>query len=135
MTLRCGAGVSEEEVIEEWLRDFNNSDVELFKECLILARRQGSPLAEPLHRVARVVRQRQAFRRKATTALAMHRMSAIGIALCAVAIGAIQVAMNPQGIEVAIHHKSGARFLVGGVLFMIAGLGWMLRIGAREEVR
>lgn len=135
MARRCDEEGREEQAIEGWLDNFSNPDVELFKDCLIISRRQGSSLADPLHRITRVVRQRQSFRRKTRSALAMHRMSAVGIALCAIVIGGIQLAMNPQGMHEAIHHTLGARFLCGGVVLIIGGVVWMVRIGSTEEVR
>jgi len=126
-------GGDENTLIESWLADFGSSDIELFKRCLVLSRRQGSSLAEPLHRVTRVIRQRQSFRRKTKAALAVHRMSAIGIALCAITIGAIQAGMNAKGIEATIHHPAGIRFLLGGGLLMVLGLIWMVKIGSEAK--
>jgi hypothetical protein len=62
-------------------------------------------------------------------------MSAIGIALCAITIGAIQAGMNAKGIELTIHHPGGIRFLLGGGLLMVLGLIWMVRIGSEAAVR
>ena len=126
-------GGDENTLIERWLADFRSPDIELFKRCLVLSRRQGSSLAEPLHRVTRVIRQRQSFRRKTKAALAVHRMSAIGIALCAITIGAIQAGMNAKGIELTIHHPGGIRFLLGGGLLMVLGLIWMVKIGSEAK--
>ena len=127
-------GRDEEELLEEFLHIYGNQDGELFKRCLILSRRHGGSLADPLHRITRVVRQRQSFRRKTKAALAMHRMSAIGIAVCAAAMTALQCAMNPQSLHLAIHHPVGSKLLIGGVLVMVTGLGWMLTMGREAKL-
>lgn len=128
------AGGEECALIEDFLSSYNHPDGELFKRCLILSRRHGSSLAEPLHRVTRVVRQRQSFRRKTTSALAMHRMSAVGIVLCAVFIGAVQVIMNVQAVVAAFHHPMGGKFLGAGVAMICVGVSWMMSMGSVGEV-
>jgi Flp pilus assembly protein TadB len=128
-------GRDEEELLDGFLSLYESRDGELFKGCLILSRRHGGSLADPLHRITRVVRQRQSFRRKTKAALAMHRMSAIGIALCAVAMGALQFGMNPQSLDVAFHHPMGSRILCGGLLLISTGLGWMLTMGSEAKLQ
>lgn len=128
-------GRDEEELLEGFLSLYGNRDGELFKGCLILSRRHGGSLADPLHRITRVVRQRQSFRRKTKAALAMHRMSAIGIALCAVAMGALQFGMNPQALELAFNHPMGSKILCGGLLLISSGLGWMLTMGSEAQLQ
>lgn len=122
-------GDDEEVAIRALFARIATAEVELFKGCLLLARKHGSSLAEPLHRIARVVRQRQSFRRKTRAALAMHRMSAVGIAICAALIGAIQAAMNPAGIAVACAQPVGLALLGAGSLLIVAGIAWMMSLG------
>ena len=128
-------GRDEEELLENFLADFDNQDSELFRRCLILSRRHGGSLGDPLHRITRVVRQRQSFRRKTRAALAMHRMSAIGIALCAATMTALQCAMNPQSLDLAMHHPVGGKLLIGGLLLIGAGLGWMVTMGREAKLQ
>jgi Flp pilus assembly protein TadB len=128
-------GDDEEEVLEGFLSVYGSQEGELFTRCLILSRRHGSALADPLHRITKVVRQRQSFRRKVVAALAMHRMSAIGIALCAVAMGALQLSMNPSAFDIALHHPVGSvLLLVGGALIAI-GVVWMMMMGRETATR
>ena len=129
------SGGDEEELLEAFLAIYSSQEGELFKRCLILARRHGSSLGEPLHRITRVVRQRQSFRRKVKAALAMHRMSAIGIALCAVAMGALQLVMNPHSLDIAIHHPTGRVLLIGGICLISCGLVWMMMMGREATTR
>jgi len=131
---KISAGDDEFDAIEQMLADDNHPDVELFKRCIILSRRHGSSLADPLHRVVRVVRQRQSFKRKTRAALAMHRMSAIGIAICAMLIAVMQAVMNAKGVAIAFQKPIGITLLsVGGALIML-GVGWMLNMGRQEKL-
>jgi Flp pilus assembly protein TadB len=132
---RLSQGEDEEEVIERFLAVYASQEGELFKRCLILSRRHGSSLAEPLHRITRVVRQRQSFRRKVKAALAMHRMSAIGIALCAAAMGALQFGMNPRAFDIAMNHPVGSKLLIAGVGLIVTGVVWMMMMGREAAAR
>jgi Flp pilus assembly protein TadB len=131
--LRLAAGEDESKVVEKFLEEDANRDAELFKQCLLLSRKHGSSLAEPLHRVVRVVRQRQSFKRKTQAALAMHRMSGFGIMLCAVLAAFLQFIMNPQGIKAAVADPRGVVLLSIGGSLIVLGVVWMMRMG-REEV-
>lgn len=122
------AGDSEERAIHAFGADVAHPDIPLFTTALILSRREGASLGESLQRLARVTRQRQSFRRKVQTALAMQKLSAFGIALSAIALTLIQGATNPQAVSIAINHPIGSKALYVGVLFMGLGLLWMLRM-------
>jgi Flp pilus assembly protein TadB len=131
---KIAQGEDEYDTIEQLLAGDDHADIELFKRCIILSRRHGSSLADPLHRVVRVVRQRQSFKRKTRAALAMHRMSALGIALCAILIAVMQIAMNSKGVALAFEKTAGVVLLsVGGVLIAF-GVGWMLCMGKEEKL-
>lgn len=131
---RLAAGEDEVAAIELLMASEDNPDIELFKRCLVLSREHGSSLAEPIHRVTRVVRQRQSFRRKTRAALAMHRMSALGIAMCAILIGGMQFVMNLSGIRVALESTAGIALLSIGGLLIVAGVWWMLLMGREERL-
>lgn len=128
------AGGDEEEVVGRLFREIITPEIELFKGCLRLSRKHGSSLAEPLHRVTRVVRQRQSFRRKTRAALAMHRMSAIGISLCAALIALMQVFTNPDGIELVLQHSVGSALLASGGALIVIGVVWMMSLGRETAV-
>jgi Flp pilus assembly protein TadB len=128
------SGGDEVVLIDAFCSRYDHPDVELFKRCLVLSRAHGSSLAEPLHRVVKVVRQRQSFRRKTRAALAMHRMSAVGIAGCAILIGMMQMTVNRKGIEVAFANPVGRMFLIGGAFLVAAGVAWMLSMGREEKL-
>jgi Flp pilus assembly protein TadB len=128
------AGGDEDEIVDRLFRSVTTPDIELFKGCLRLSRKHGSSLAEPLHRVTRVVRQRQSFRRKTRAALAMHRMSAVGISLCAALIAVMQAVMNPNGIQLAISHSVGSKLLISGGALIAVGVVWMMSLGRDTSV-
>jgi Flp pilus assembly protein TadB len=131
--LRLTTGDDEAKVVESFLARDGNRDAELFKQCLLLSRKHGSSLSEPLHRVVRVVRQHQSFKRKTRAALAMHKMSAFGIMVCALLTASLQVLMNFEGVQAAMADPRGIVLLsIGGSLIAL-GVFWMMRMG-REEV-
>jgi Flp pilus assembly protein TadB len=121
-------GVSEEEAIMGFASDIAHPDISLFRSSFILARKEGSSLGECLHRLARVTRQRQSFRRKIRAAVAMQKLSAIGISGCAIIIGIIQFVSNPKAVSLALAHPIGSKILMAGVGLIITGLVWMLNI-------
>jgi tight adherence protein B len=121
-------GESEEAVISTFAADVNHPDVRLFRAAFILSRREGSSLAECLQRLAKVTRQRQSFRRKVRSAVAMQRLSAFGIGACCVIMGIIQTVANPKGFQDAWNHPLGHKALTVGILLLAAGLFWMIRL-------
>ena len=131
---RLRMGDDEFDVIEGFFAAEANRDVELFKRCILLSRRHGSSLAEPIHRVVRVVRQRQSFRRKTKAALAMHRMSVVGIALCAVVITVMQIITNLAGVKLALANPLGKLLLSIGSGLLLIGVVWMLMMGKEEKL-
>ena len=131
---RVAAGESDEGAISAFMHGLKSADLELFKRCMALSRRHGASLAEPLHRVVRVVRQRQSFRRKTRGALAMHRMSAVGISLCAGLIALMQVFTNPDGIKLVFEHSIGSALLISGGALIVIGVVWMMSLGRETSV-
>jgi Flp pilus assembly protein TadB len=132
--LRLAEGEDEGKVVEKFLEDDANRDAELFKQCILLSRKHGSSLSEPLHRVVRVVRQHQSFKRKTRAALAMHKMSAFGIMLCALITALLQIIMNAEGVQAAFADPRGVVLLsIGGSLIML-GVFWMIRMGREEAL-
>ena len=131
---QLSAGEEELRSIERLLSEDAHRDVELFKQCIVLSRRHGSPLSDPLHRVVRVVRQRQSFVRKTRAALAMHTMSSFGIVLCALLIGLLQICMNPLGVRTALADPRGVLLLSAGGSLIVIGVLWMSRMGREEAI-
>lgn len=126
-------GQREENALKNFASSIRHPDLKLLRSAVLLARQQGSSLGECLQRLARITRQRQSFRRKIKAAIAMQRMSAIGISCCAFVIAIIQGLANPEGVRMALANPVGQKLLGLGVGLMLLGLVWMLRL-ARERV-
>lgn len=124
---------TEEKAIKRFASSINHPDLQLFRVAFLLARREGSSLGECLHRLAKVTRQRQSFRRKVRAAIAMQKLSAFGIAGCTIVIGIIQYTSNPKALNEALNNPAGFKILLFGVALIIVGLIWMLKI-ARSRV-
>jgi Flp pilus assembly protein TadB len=62
----------------------------------------------------------------------MHRMSVVGIALCACVIAFIQVGLNAPGLAIAIQNPIASKILIIGGTLMVMGLWWMMSMGLEE---
>lgn len=133
LTQAIERGVREDDAIRDFARSVPHPDIGLFRSAFILSRQQGSSLGECLERLARVTRARQSFRRKAKAAVAMQRLSAFGIAGCAVLIGFMQFVANADAMKTAYHHPVGSKLLALGAFLVVAGLLWMLGM-SRQKV-
>ena len=125
-------GTREEDVLAKFASSIAHPDVELFRTAFVLSRKQGSSISQCLQRLVKVTRSRQSFRRKVASAVALQRLSAFGIAGCAVAIAVIQFAGNPDSFLLAMRDPIGSRFVAGGCVCMLGGIGWMLGISRRR---
>ena len=119
------AGAAEETAVLNFASSINHPDVQLFRTAFMLARKEGSSLANCLQRLARVTRQRQSFRRKIKSAVALQKLSAIGIAVCTGLIGLIQWTANSKAVMAALAHPIGFKILAGGFTSIGIGLIWM----------
>lgn len=128
------SGRDEYEVIAAFMQEVFSPEADLFKRCLTMSRRHGASLAEPLHRITKVIRQRHSFRRKTRAALAMHRLSAFGIALCAVVIALIQFVTNASAVQLALKDSVGQVLLSIGAVLIVTGVFWMTRMGREERL-
>ena len=125
-------GMPEDEALRSFAVTIKHPDINLFRTAFILSRQQGSSLSQCLQRLVRVTRQRQSFRRKMASAIAMQKLSAMGIAACALAIGLFQFITNPTAFSQAMAHPVGFKFFVAGSILMASGILWMLNIARRR---
>jgi len=125
-------GASEDDAIKKFAVFIDHPDLFLFRTTFILARREGASLATSLQRLVKVTRQRQSFRRKIRAALAMQRLSAIGITACAILIALIQAVTNYQILVTAWHNSTGFIAILLGCLLIIFGLIWTLYLARRR---
>ncbi len=121
-------GMDETEALRNFGSSINHPDIVLFKTAYMLSRKQGSSLSETLHRLAKVTRHRQSFRRKVRSAVAMQKLSAFGIGGCAVLICLIQAVGNPKIVSDALSNPVGVKLLGLGAILIVSGLFWMLRM-------
>ncbi|MBX7144287.1 MAG: type II secretion system F family protein [Oligoflexia bacterium] len=121
-------GKSEEEVVLAFADSVQHPDIDLFRTAFVLARQEGASLSECLQRLARVTRHRQSFRRRVRGAVAMQKLSAIGIGICAVIIGLIQGMTNPKAFQLALASPVGSRALAVSVALVVFGIAWMFSL-------
>ena len=121
-------GASEDQALDAFGATVSHPDLPLFRMAFRLARKEGSSLSLCLQRLARVTRQRQSFRRRVKGAVAMQKLSAFGIALCAVFIGVVQAGGNSKALLDAYAHPLGRALLFTSAALIIAGIFWMLRM-------
>lgn len=133
MSQKLEIGASEELAINSFANTIDHPDIGLFRLAFILARKEGSSLADCLQRLAKVTRQRQSFRRKVKSAVAMQKLSANGIAACAIIIGIIQVTTNPHALQLALANPVGIKMLSAGVGLVVLGILWMRKM-ARSRI-
>lgn len=122
-------GASEDSALSRFGASIAHPDIALFRTAFVLARREGSSLGPCLHRLIRVTRQRQSFRRKTKASLAMQKLSATGIVLCCVLIACMQIGLNPKGAVDTWNHPMGKKLISFGLIVMSFGLIWVIRIG------
>ena len=124
--------MSEDEVIRHFAESGRHPDIALFRTAFVLARKEGSAIGACLERLASVTRQRQSFCRKIRGAVAMQRLSAIGIVACFVAIACFQGITNRERLGLAIHSPLGAKMLLLSVGLILFGVGWMFQISKQR---
>lgn len=130
LVARIEAGAIEEDAVREFGANISHPDIPLFTTAFILARKEGSSLSECLQRLARVTRTRQSFRRKVRSAVAMQKLSSLGIGLCTLVIGVIQFTANPQAIRTALAHPVGEKLIGLGLILVVIGIAWMYRLAS-----
>jgi Flp pilus assembly protein TadB len=121
-------GGSEHEALTAFGATIDHPDLALFKEAFALSRSEGSSLGETLYRLARVTRQRQSFRRKSKSAVAMQKLSAFGIIGCCSVVGIFQAVSNTKGFFETFQSPLGIKLFVIGMILIATGFIWMIRM-------
>ena len=117
---------SVEEVLLQFGRTIHHPDLPLFRSALLLSIREGGTLSTCLYRLARVTRQRQSFRRRVRSAIALQKISALGILFCAGTLVAIQLATNYAAFAAAYDHPVGKNIIRAGFSLMFTGAIWLM---------
>ena len=121
-------GERAEGALAAFAASIRHPDIELFRSAVYLNLKEGASLAGALDRLTKVIRQRQSFRRKARSAVAMQRLSALGITLAFVAILGVQAVTNSETMLKVLDHPIGLPVLVTGMVLLFTGVFWMLRL-------
>ncbi|MBX7136490.1 MAG: type II secretion system F family protein [Oligoflexia bacterium] len=126
------AGNTEEQAISQFAATVRHPDLPLFRAAFVYSRRHGSSFAGVLQRLTRVTRNRQSFRRKISAAVALQKVSALGIGGSALIIGLIQWSANKQGLLAAWAHPVGMYLLLASLALIAGGVLWMFCMTARR---
>jgi Flp pilus assembly protein TadB len=127
------AGASEEEALRSFGRSILHPDLPAFRTAFLLSRTQGASLGSCLQRLARVTRQRQSFRRKVRAAVAMQKLSGIGIAICTLSLFVMQAVTNREALAAAWRHPIGSKVLCVSMILVGAGLCWLFALTRRRS--
>lgn len=129
---RIDAGWDKSKAIASFGATVDHTDIKLFVTALLLNQTEGASIAETLQRLVRVTRQRQSFQRKLRAAMAMQKVSAVGISLCFLSIAAFQFVTNREGLVRTWHNALGHSMVLGGMCCMGVGFLWMMRVASRR---
>ena len=127
-TINLQSGMKRDEAIRLFASDIPHPDIRLFTTALLLNQREGASLGDCLHRLTRVIRQRQSFRRKTKAAVAMQKLSAVGIVVAFVIIVSMLASMNPDAFKTALSTKLGKALIFSGLGLTTLGAVWMTRL-------
>jgi Flp pilus assembly protein TadB len=107
-------------------------DTKLFHTAFNLAVAEGSAFSPILLRLAKFVRQRQSFRRRSRAALAVQRLSSLGIIGCAVTMVIFQVATNKEALNLIYKNNLALMAFLSGITVLIFGAVLMFRLCSKE---
>ncbi|HQH28529.1 MAG TPA: type II secretion system F family protein [Oligoflexia bacterium] len=125
---RLRLGLTEEQAISAFGEDVAHPELELFVQSLILSRRVGGTLSTTLERLAKQVRKRQEFRKKAVAAVGMERSS---LYMIAVIMGLLMLYLSwsaPQLVFPAFNHPVGKKIFQAGIMFIVFGFYWSSKV-------
>jgi tight adherence protein B len=125
---RLRLGLSEEQAISAFGEDVNHPELELFVQSLILSRRVGGTLSSTLERLAKQVRKRQEFRKKAVAAVGMERTSLKAIACIMGALMIYLAFTAPQLVLPALTHPLGSKVFQFGIMLIVFGFYWSRKV-------
>lgn len=124
MLERVKIGIQEEQAIGEFGETIPHPEIELFVQALILSRRVGGNLSQVVERLAKQVRKRQEFRKKAIATVAQERGAGFMVGGIMTATMGIIAFVSPDLLKGAFENDSGQMVFQSGLLFV--GLGFYL---------
>lgn len=124
-------GLPLESALKGFAETFDDPCLELFKHALKLAYSEGASVSACLQRLSRVTRQRQSFDRKVRSALAMQKLSTIGLIACAALMLSTQALINSQAILNALSNPLSLLIMLLGLSLLVSG-GFMMALLSRR---
>lgn len=128
MIERLRLGLTEEQAIGAFGEDVAHPELELFVQSLILSRRVGGTLSLTIERLARQVRKRSEFRKKAVAAVGMERGSLYAIAVIMALLMVYLCFTSPELVFPAFSHPLGQNMIQGGFALIIFGFYWSNKV-------
>lgn len=125
---RLRLGLTEEQAIGAFGEDVAHPELELFVQSLILSRRVGGTLSLTIERLAKQVRKRSEFRKKAVAAVGMERGSLYGIAGIMTLLMIYLGISSPDLVFPAFGHPLGQNMMQGGLALIIFGFYWSKKV-------
>lgn len=125
---RLRLGLSEEQAINSFGETINHPELTLFVQSLLLSRKVGGTLSSTLERLAKQVRNRQQFRKKAKSEVAMEAGSIMMISIVMSCLLFFLVTTSPELILPALTHPMGKKVFQAGVAFVVVGYVWSKKI-------
>lgn len=119
---RLRMGLTEEQAIGSFGEDIPHPDIELFAQAMLLSRKVGGSLAGTIERLAKQVRRRSEFRKKAISAVALERNSGLMILGILVFTIVMITVRNPQFLAPAFKHPIGIKVFEAGVFCVVGGI-------------
>ncbi|TLU61470.1 pilus assembly protein TadB [Thalassotalea litorea] len=99
-----------------------------FASAISIQKETGGNLAEKVETLARVIRQRFAFKRRVRTLSAEGRMSAWILVLTPFALFAVLYISSPKYLTLLTSSEDGVSLLKWGALAMLIGIAWINRL-------
>lgn len=112
--------------------EINDPCLDLFKHALKLAHDDGASISTCLQRLSRVTRQRQSFDRKVKSALAMQKLSTIGLLACASMMLMTQALTNFEAITRVFSNPLSLLVMTIGLILLFSG-GLMMAMLAKKS--
>lgn len=105
--------------------------LDLFRHAIKLAYSEGASVSACLQRLSRVTRQRQSFDRKVKSALAMQKLSTIGLIACAALMLTTQALINFEAIKQSLSSPLSLIIMMVGLSLLVLG-GVMMALLSRR---
>lgn len=121
MLERIKVGYQEEKALSVFAEDIPHPEIELFSQVVILNKKVGGNFAGTLERLAKQIRRRQDFRRKAVSVVSEQRGGAVFIAGIMTSLLVFMAISNPDLLQGCFAVYGGRIASQGGLSMVIFG--------------